>query len=387
MVVSPLRVPWPRLRLWALALFGLGIVPIIAAPFNGFHDWTAFWTAGRLVGTPDIVSAAATIEWQRARDLPLAVFPYPPAAGFLYWPFARLSIDWSFWLHAALMLACALGASAVGARVYGLPRRVALLAALAWAPLTGAIVIGQNTPFALLLAMVGVAGLAFRRELVAGSAVGALLYKPTLGLPLAGLLLIRGVWTALIVVIAAAALWYGLGVLATGGLFTWPREWLATLGPWLADDAVRNADKAVSLPGLLSRVGVPDAWALAVGGLLALAALPRLVRAPPAEAGAGALLVGVAASPHAWGYEAAMLLPILWWALAGGLAEPWRTRLVVGAFLVAPLWLVSLQTVVSSVAFIVLGAYVIWVAGLWRANGASVAAGARPSPGRYRPGG
>ena len=102
---------------------------------------------------------------------------------------------------------------------------------------------------------------------------------------------------------------------------------------------------------------------------MAVVAIPRLVRAPLPEAGAGALLVGVAASPHAWGYEAALLLPIVWWALAGGLVEPWRTRLIVAAYLLVPLWLVSRQTGLSAVAIVVLGAYVIWVAGLWRTEG------------------
>lgn len=341
-------------------------MPVVAAPLNGFHDWSPFWTAGRVVGTPDIVIGEATIAWQQTRGLPLSVFPYPPAAGLLLWPFGQLPFDWGFWLHAAAMLACGILAARIGARVYGLPRPVALLAALAWAPLTGAIVIGQNTPFAVLLAIVGIEALVHGRQGIAGAAVGGLLYKPTIGLPLAGLFVLRRSWGAFVVVGLAVAAWYVVGIWASGGMVDWPREWLTTLSGWLADDTVRNADKAVSLPGLLSRVGVPDLLTYAAGGLLVLAALPRLIRAPVAEAGAGALLVGVAASPHAWGYEAAILLPFVWWALAGGIAEPWRTRLVIAAYVLAPLWLVSLQTVVSSVAIIVLGAYVIWVAGLFR---------------------
>lgn len=366
---SPLRLPWRRVRLWAIALFGIGLAPIVAAPFHAFHDWTAFWTAGRLLGTPDIVSFDATVAWQAARGLPLAVFPYPPAAALLLWPFAQLPIDWSYWFHAVAMLLCGVGAAVIGARVYGLRVSVAVLAALAWAPLTGAIVIGQNTPFAVLLAMLAIEGLVLARPLVAGGAVAGLLYKPTIGLPIAGLFVLRGAWRALALVVAGVVAWYVLGIWASGGLVTWPREWAASLATWLADDTLRNADKAVSLPGLLSRVGVPDLLAFAAGGVLVLAALPRLMRAPLPEAGAGALLVGVAASPHAWGYEAALLLPILWWALAGGIAEPWRTRLIATAYVLVPLWLVSRQTVLSAVAIVVLGAYVVWVGGLWRPVG------------------
>ena len=93
------------------------------------------------------------------------------------------------------------------------------------------------------------------------------------------------------------------------------------------------------------------------------AAIPRLIRAPIREAAAGALVVGVAASPHAWGYEAALLLPFIWWALAGGLAEAWRTRLIVGAYVLVPFWMVSSVTQISAVAIVVLGAYVLWLSG------------------------
>ena len=156
----------------------------------------------------------------------------------------------------------------------------------------------------------------------AGAAAAALLYKPTIGLPLAGLFVVRGRWVGPRSVAVGVAIWYVLGIWAAGGGLDWPVAWCGRSAAWLADDAVRNADKAISLPGLVSRLGVPDTVAYGSGAVLVVVALPRLLRAPLAEAAAGALLVGVAASPHAWGYEAALLLPILWWALAGGIAEP-----------------------------------------------------------------
>jgi hypothetical protein len=108
--------------------------------------------------------------------------------------------------------------------------------------------------------------------------------------------------------------------------------------PWLAPDFIHNADKAISLPGLLAR-------------------------APIVEAGCAACLLTMAAGPRVWGYEAGLMLPILAWSIAGGLSEPWRTRLI---FLVIPLgllWLVSLFTVVSGVALVVAAATAMW---LWR---------------------
>jgi hypothetical protein len=213
----------------------------------------------------------------------------------------------------------------------------------------------------------------------AGAAAAALLYKPTIGLPLAGLFVLRRRWLALVVVALGVLAWYLLGIWAAGGSLTWPTTWWKTVADWLADDAARNADKAVSLPGLVSRLGAPDALAYGAGALLVVAALPRLLRSPFREAAAGALLVGVAASPHAWSYEAALLLPIVWWALAGGIAEPWRTRLLLAGYLLGPFWLVSRQTVVSVVAIVVLGAYAIWVSGRWRGSGAADPAPVEPA--------
>jgi hypothetical protein len=94
-----------------------------------------------------------------------------------------------------------------------------------------------------------------------------------------------------------------------------------------------------------------------------LLALRGLRRAPIVEAGAAACLLAVAIGPRVWGYEAGMVLPILCWAAAGGLPEPWRTRLI---FLAVPLglfWLVSVYTVVSGVAVVVIAATILW---LWR---------------------
>jgi hypothetical protein len=356
------------LRLWAIALFAIGLAPIVAAPFYAFHDWSGFWTAGNLVGTPTLIDVEATFAWQRERGLSLAIFPYPPGVAWLYWPLARMPLDVAFWVQTALMLACAVAAGWVGAGIFGLSRRVGVLATLAWAPVTGAMVIGQNTPLALLLATLAIDALVRRRDWLAGGWVAALLYKPTLAAPLAGLFLLRGRWRALAVVAAGALVLYVAGIPAVGGSATWPSPWFDNLAAWLPDDAMRNADKAVSVPGLLARLPLPWWLPYLVAALVVLAAFPRLLRAPIAEAAAGALVVGVAVSPHAWGYEAALLLPFVWWALGGGIAEPWRTRLVVAAYLLGPLWLLSAYTQVSTVAIVVLGAYVIWVAGLWRGD-------------------
>ncbi|HVA88106.1 MAG TPA: glycosyltransferase 87 family protein [Candidatus Saccharimonadales bacterium] len=365
----PLRIAPARLRLWAIGLFLIGLVPIVAAPFFAFHDWPAFWSAGSVVGSGDLVDGNRLIAWQATHGLSVGVFPYLPASAFLLWPLAQLPLALAFWLWTTAMLACAMLAARIAARVFGLSFWVAFGATLAWAPLTGAIVIGQNTPVALLLAMLAIEGLVAGGGGRAGIGTGLLLYKPTLGLPLVGLMVVRRRGRALAVVAVAVVAWYAAGVLAAGGDLGWPRVWLDTITGYVADDAARNADKAISLPGLVARLPISPIVALVAGAAVVLVALPRLLRAPIREAAAGACLVGVAASPHAYGYEAALALPFLWWVLGGGIVEPWRTRLVVAAYVLAPFWLVSAQTWISAVAVVVLGAVVVWVSGAWRAGG------------------
>ena len=115
---------------------------------------------------------------------------------------------------------------------------------------------------------------------------------------------------------------------------------------------------------MISRIpGLPSWLAYLGGGAILLLALRGLSRASIVEAASGACLVTMVAGPRIWSYETGLILPILAWALAGGLAEPWRTRLVLLAVSVALLWVVSPLTVVSAVAVIVNAAAAMW---LWR---------------------
>jgi hypothetical protein len=344
----------------------MGALPVIGAPLYGWHDWAALWSAGATVGGPDLVDAGRHIAWQAAHGAPQAFFAYPPAAAWLFWPFAQLSVGVSFWIQAALMLACIAAAGLIAARVYGLTPELAMLAALAWAPSTASIVLGQNMPFALLLAMVAIWALATDRPWLAGLAVGFLWYKPTLALGFVALFAVRGRWRELAVALIAGGVAFLLSVAAAGGDWNWLATWLDGARTWLPADAAANADKAISLPGLLGRLPVP--WVVPVlgGAALAVAALPGLRRAGIVEAASAACLLGLAAGPRAWGYEAALAFPFVCWVMSGGVEEPWRTRLVVAAFLLGPLWFFSSVTRVSGVAVVVLTAVVLWCWSWWR---------------------
>jgi hypothetical protein len=353
----------PRARLWAIGLTLIGLAPVGGAIANEFHDWPAFAAAGATAGTPDLVDPARHVAWQLAHGLPGAVFAYPPGTAWLFAPVASWPLGLGWLVNGIVMLACAIGAGVVLGRVFGVTDGAGALATLAFAPVTASIVLGQNGSLGLLLAAIAIWALSRDDDIVAGVATGLLLYKPTYGIPLLGLLVLRGRWRGVGAAAVVAAIWYLAGVAAAAGDWAWPTSWADALQGYLADDFAGNADKAVSLPGLLARLPVPGWLPLLAAGLLVVASLPRLRRAPIAEAGAAACLVGVAVSPHAWGYDAAMVVPALLWLAGGG--GPWtrttRTSLLVAAYVLGPLWLVSKQTLVSAIAIIVLGGVALWL--------------------------
>jgi hypothetical protein len=382
-----LRIAPGRVRLWALALVVIGLATALRAPFEHWNDWPAFWSAGQMAGTPALATATGQVAWQVAAGLPIAYFPYPPAAAWLFVPFGWLPMGLGFFALGGLMLAALVAAGWLGGPLFGLSPRVGAVAILAWAPATASIVIGQNGPLGLLLGIVAIAGLVAaekgsgvaavaharlvgrRADLLAGLAAGLACYKPTFGLPLVGLLLLRRRWVALVAALGVLAVGYLLSAAAVGGNLGWPADWVTAIGTYVDLDFAANADKAVSIPGLLQHAGLPGVFALGAGGLIVLGSLPFLVGAPAREAGAVACLVGVAASPHAWGYDAALLVPFLLLVLGSPgrwlPAEPWRTRTIVLLYALGPLWLASSVTRLSGVGAAVLLAFGLWARGWW----------------------
>ena len=353
----PLRIGRRRQTIWAVGLIAFAAVPIVAVAAPGdYGDWPAFWVAGRLVGTLDLADIGRQAAWQEANGLAAAYFPYPPPIALLFAPFAAVSLGLSFWLWAAVMAVVAVLAGWTLAPVYRLRRSDAVLAVLAWAPVTASLAMGQNGPLGLLLAAFAITALVRDDDRMLGVATGLLLYKPMWGLPLVLLLVLRSRWRAIGVVAVVVAAGYLLGILATGGDAAWPEQWLRGVNAYAGPDRDGNALKVISLPLLLERAGAPAWLALAAGAAVVAAAIPSLRRAAPAEAAAAVCLVGLAASPHALPYDAALAAPFLLWMLGGGIVEPWRTRLVAGAYLLGPLLFFSFATVAVSPVVVVLGA-------------------------------
>ncbi|HEX7591194.1 MAG TPA: glycosyltransferase family 87 protein [Candidatus Limnocylindrales bacterium] len=364
----PLRIAGRRFWLWSVGLAVASAILIVGAPFNRFVDFPQFWFAGKLVGSPDLLDPARQTVWELAHGFTPWQFLYPPGTAWLYSPLGFMPMAAAFLVHAVVIALAGAAAGFVGARTYGLDSAIGIIAALAWTPVLAAAACGQNAPLALMLAIVAIDCLRRDRRVLAGLAVGAMFYKPTLALPMFALLVLRRQWMSLFVAMVVAVGWYLLGVAGSAGDWMWPTDWLSLTSGYFAQDIYQNVNKTVALPGLMMGHGIPSPIAYAAAVAVAVAALPRLLRAPIAEAGAGACLIGIVVSPHSLQYEAAMVLPILLWAAGGngsGLAEPWRTRLLVGVFVLAQMYVITPFLGVSVFAAVTFGATAIWITG-WK---------------------
>jgi hypothetical protein len=94
----------------------------------------------------------------------------------------------------------------------------------------------------------------------------------------------------------------------------------------------------ITLPMILIRLGTGQAVAIAIGAIAFICFLPALSRANVLLAMSCTSVLSLALSAHAWMYDVAIVLPALFYAMAK-LAEPWRTRLIVAAYLLAALWM------------------------------------------------
>ncbi|MCC6831058.1 MAG: DUF2029 domain-containing protein [Thermoleophilia bacterium] len=323
-----------RARLWLLAAAIAAWLPLLGVPLRGWLDFSAFYAAGRLAFTPAVTGLDPVTAFQAAHGLPITPFVYPAGMALPYAVLASLPYGLAAAVHALLMAAFLGIAAVVGAGLVGLSRRWVFLGALAWAPAAAGVASGQNTSAALLLVALSATALVSRRDLLGGALAGILAYKPQLAAPLVGLLLLRGRWRALGAAAAVVAIHWALGVVATGGRLDWPRDWLATVAAYQGPDQAANGWQAISLPGVAARVGagLGAPWLAWVGHVAAaaiiLACVPALRRAPWPEAVALATTLGLLISPHAWVYDAALLLPALAVLAARATRRgwPWRDR-------------------------------------------------------------
>ena len=292
-------------------------------------DFMSFWSASQLAlgGAPaDAWNVGAHHARESAifgRDVGYAAFFYPPLFLVICLPLALLPYLASLaaWLAATGALYWRMARAWLG-------QRLGVMPILAFPAVLTNVGHGQNGFLSAALFGAGTLWLE-RRPMLAGLALGALAYKPHLGLMIPFALAIAGRWktfaaaAAMVTALAAASLalfgpaaWAGF--LADSGLAR------ATLEQGLVGDAkMQSAFAAVRLFGGPVALAYAAQLAVAAGAAAGLVWLQR--RAPKSGAEGPALVVAaLIASPFLLDYDLVILAAPLAWLLAEGARTGFR---------------------------------------------------------------
>ncbi|MFT4626597.1 MAG: hypothetical protein ACI8PZ_005274 [Myxococcota bacterium] len=239
-------------------------------------DYAAFHAVGSLLldgRVDELYDWQVQAEAQRGLhpDDPNAFlsFAYPPFVALPYAALSLIGFRWGYFVHSVLAgLALWLGVWAVAPELprVGRYRFALFVALLLFFPLFRAVPGGQNTAFSLCIVACTWRLLADGRDLPAGLVAGLLLYKPQLGIPLAGLLALRR-RPAVVAGIAVSAVGLYAAGAALGGL-GWPAWWWGQIAAFHAMDQDVNAPNSVGILGFLEAVLGPGQPAAVVPGLV-----------------------------------------------------------------------------------------------------------------------
>jgi hypothetical protein len=322
---------------------------------HGFGDWHPLADALRRAGTPALLDPPE--RWQ--------IFPYLPAAAYLFAPLAALPLSAGFVANAFLMMLCAGLAGLVAARVFALPRAATIALFVTWPPVVySAAIVGQNAAFGLLLSMLAIAGMATRSPLLTALPIAVLLYKPTYAVPLIAVLVICKSWRACGIVGVSAVAWYVLSAVASGNDWRWPSAWWRLIASYAPGDLVFNGPLAISATATLMRFGVPSAIVVLILVVVVACGYLAIVRSKPVEAMSGATLLALAWSPHAWAYDAALALPMIAFAV-GKLRLSARTGALFVLYVLAASFFFSRALGFDPLLVITVGGSSAWMLGAW----------------------
>jgi hypothetical protein len=316
--------------LWSIAvvfwLTGSG-VRSIAGPLKG-GDFVQFYAMGAAVAQDP---SAPLYDVDRLHRVQVALVPasapeqylpvYPPQTWLLFVPLTALPFGVAAVMWTAILIA---GYAWVVRATWltvadAIPDgRFVAYAAAAFPPFWNLVINGQNTIVPLAAFFLAWRALAAGHRVRAGIALGLLFFKPTFGLALAAIVLLRREWRLLagllamaVVQCAAIALTVGLSSIGDYVAFMWrvaAVEHLVEPDPFELHSLRAVAKLA---PGWLATV----IWLLASGGVIERTW--RVWRGHmPLEVRMGLLVTAsVLASPHLFLYDAAVLiLPGLWFA-------------------------------------------------------------------------
>ena len=303
-------------------------------------DFASFWTASQLAleGTPAKAYDVGVHHARQAalfgRDLGYAAFFYPPMFLLICLPLALAPyfVSLALWLGASGLAYWRMIRAWLGERLGALP-------ALAFPAVFLNIGHGQNAFLSAALFGAGALWLE-RRPWLAGLCLGALVYKPHLGLLIPLALVASGRWKTIAAAGATAAALAAVS-LAIFGADTW-RAFLAHAGlaraaleqGLVGDAKMQSAFAAVRLLG--GPVGLAYGVQAATAALAAAALLWLQRRAPrgPAE-GPALAAAALLASPFVLDYDLLLLAVPLAWLAREGLEtgfRPWEKTTLAAAF-------------------------------------------------------
>jgi len=344
-----------RARVWGWLLLGVTAaiaIGWVAASRGGLDptgkplgtDFTSFWTASKLAlgGTSQLAYDVAAHHAQQTaligRDTGYAAFFYPPIFLLICLPLASLPYlaSLAVWLTGTGALYWRMARAWLGPRFSNASGAMPILAFPAVLTNIGH---GQNGFLSAALFGGGALWLQ-RRPILAGVCLGALAYKPHLGIMIPIALAIAGRWktfaAAGAAALALAAASYGLF-----GLETW-RAFLADSGlarsaleqGLVGDAKMQSAFAAVRLWG--GGLGVAY-WVQALAAAAAAAGLVWLRRRAPNSGAEGPAMIVAAllASPFLLDYDLVILAAPLAWMLREGAAKgflSWEKVLLLAAF-------------------------------------------------------
>lgn len=366
--VYPTAILVLTLATWLISLaLGPGLADlsntIVGADFLAFYMGGRFFLEGRMA---ELYDFSAQIAFQETLLSPVkpngyALFVYPPPTALLSAPFALGSY------LTGLLLWWAAGLLALAAALHLLRKELMpssnvpisrlLLVSFLFFPTLASFLYGQTTAFTLFIYTLAFVFLRRRRDLMAGAALGLVLYKPHLTLALWAVLAVKRRWRALV----GGALSVGLSWAVVLAISPEILRAFAEIGPRVAD-AVRSGVSyktwgaqsfyefsTLLMDGLWKTGGIILGFLLTAAGLLAIVTVWRRTAWKPGTQAwdltlAAAIALGVLSSLHLFLYDLALLLvsfAIVWSyyprgtgsrPLDGGPLLAWTAALYVASF-------------------------------------------------------
>lgn len=284
-------------------------------------DFPAFYGAGTIAADGGLANLYEVDTQEAAQaellDDGLMYFAYPQPVALAYAPLTALPPIPAYMLHTVLMMGALIAAIALLRPMvrwideWPLP---ATALALLFIPMASAVTLGQNTALSLLLVVAGWRALRADHGAWAGVAFALACYKPQIGVPLVGLVVLGRHWRVLQGFAATATVTYLGTALAAG--WDWPLLWWDRANWYNSIETTAGAKHLVSFSGIaMTAFGAESTVAALLGGALTLATGAAMAwmwwtRRYDLDTRMALTLVGIVlASTHAVSHDAALALP------------------------------------------------------------------------------